>query len=558
MRARHAGARAALLAVVALAFADSSVVVLALPALLHEFGTSITAVAWVVTAYNLVLAVAAGALFRFARRFPSRELFRIGLLLFLLSSIGCGASGDLGLLIAFRSLQGLGGALVLAGSLPLAAGLGASPGQGRRAWAQATIFGAAVGPALGGALTQAFGWRAIFLVQAPVAAAAFVTMFGLAPAVEDEAEAGPTMAPRRRIAAGAGLALVSAALVGLLFLAVVMLIDVWHLRPIAAAGVVSAVPVAALLTQIAVREVGRAGAAAGLVLLAGGLAAAGFLPALSTIWLAAVLAVAGAGLGLVLPALTEVLLGGGSQSTSCALVVAIRHAGLVLGLVVLTPLFAADLSSAGNQAELRGVATVLDAPGSGGTKLKLAIDLVPALSHPPSDGVPRFAPLVASRHSAQITAIGHRLDSVVEATISRGFRRSFIAAALFALLAAPALWLAYARPARLRRERLAVALAVTAVAAFAGAEAALGAVSFGQRPRLLEPCVPHPSPAGAGAAQDQLLKQLDNLACALHTTREKLIVRVAGSSIAGRFASYLQGGIEAAAGLLKYVLGHIP
>ncbi len=108
------------------------------------------------------------------------------------------------------------------------------------------MIGAAVGPALGGALTQAFDWRAIFIAQVPLAAAAIAATFRAPAPVREEAGAGgATPARPSRWISGVALALISAALVGALFLAVVLMIDGWGHEPLLAAAVVSALPVGA-------------------------------------------------------------------------------------------------------------------------------------------------------------------------------------------------------------------------------------------------------------------------------------------------------------------------
>ena len=161
---------AAVGASVAVAFADSSIVVLALPELYTDFHASLVGVSWVITSYNLVVVVAAFALVPLVRRVHVRVVTRVGLALFTIGSIGCAAAWGLTDLIAFRCVQGLGGALVLAGALPMLGGLLGSPAGGARLWTATGTFGAALGPALGGVLTQLADWRAIFAVQAPIAA----------------------------------------------------------------------------------------------------------------------------------------------------------------------------------------------------------------------------------------------------------------------------------------------------------------------------------------------------------------------------------------------------
>ncbi|HKS96967.1 MAG TPA: MFS transporter, partial [Terriglobia bacterium] len=80
-------------------------------------------------------------------------------------------------LIAFRCVQGVGAAMLLAGSVALLSALAGSTARGVAVWTAAGTFGAALGPALGGVLTQLFDWRAIFVFQAPVALIALVAAF---------------------------------------------------------------------------------------------------------------------------------------------------------------------------------------------------------------------------------------------------------------------------------------------------------------------------------------------------------------------------------------------
>jgi MFS family permease len=160
------GLRRALVAVAAgLALADASIVALALPPILAEMDTTITGVAAIIGVYALVLAVAI---------WPAARL-RVGpwgFALFAAASLACGLAGSLGLLLVFRALQAAGGAAALLAAFSvLDAGESRS---GRRLWLGAALVGTAAGPAIGGALTEAFDWRAIFIVQAPLAAAAAI------------------------------------------------------------------------------------------------------------------------------------------------------------------------------------------------------------------------------------------------------------------------------------------------------------------------------------------------------------------------------------------------
>jgi MFS family permease len=144
-RLAKAAAATVVLASVAVAFADSSIVVLALPDLLGQFDVSIGSVAWVVTAYNLVLAIAALALVRVAPRLEARRLALIGGMVFLVASLACAVAPGVWSLVACRAAQGLGAALLLLGALPLTRALASTPVRGSALWTGAGVFGAALG-----------------------------------------------------------------------------------------------------------------------------------------------------------------------------------------------------------------------------------------------------------------------------------------------------------------------------------------------------------------------------------------------------------------------------
>ena len=184
------GTRRALVAVAAgLALADASIVALALPPILTEMHTTISGVAAIIGVYALVLAVAI---------WPASRL-RVGpwgFALFAIGSLGCGVAGSLPLLLFFRALSAVGGAAALISAFAL---LDAGESRsGRRLWLGAALIGTAAGPAIGGALTEVFDWRAIFLIQVPLAAAAALACLrpaktAMAPRAEPATE--PTSAP---------------------------------------------------------------------------------------------------------------------------------------------------------------------------------------------------------------------------------------------------------------------------------------------------------------------------------------------------------------------------
>jgi predicted MFS family arabinose efflux permease len=494
-------ALAALLTAVAVAFADSAIVVLALPDLLRQYDVSINAVAWVVTGYNVAVAVGAFALVAARRRYDAARLALIGSLVFAAASLGCALAPNVGTLIGFRSVQGLAAAALLVGSLPVLSWL--SP-RGTALWAGAGVFGAALGPALGGALTDVFSWRAIFYAQAPVG------LLGAAALVRRRGVPHPVFEPVHRIRLGAvALALFSAALVGLLFLAVVLLVDVWRLSPLGAGVVVSVIPLATLVAAPLAARAGSSAVVAGAILLAAGLAGMALLPSSDLVWIVAALGVAGLGFGLAMPRLT--------RSTAGATAVAIRHAGLVVGLLVITPLLTSDLEAAADRAKLRGIATVLDAPVPADAKVRLAIDLAPTFSRPARKELPDFERAVAGEHDPAITAIGRELDHVLQATVTRAFRDSFLAAALFALLAGI--------PAVSRRNRAAPVAALLVGVALVAAELVGGAGAYGARPKLLPPCASRPD-------QGAVLTAVDFLACRLGKSREQFVADTAAAGVA--------------------------
>ncbi len=235
-------------AAVAVAFADSSIVVLALPELYVGFETTIPRISWVISAYNVAVVVGVGvvALLPFARRARPARTAVVGLTIFLAASIACAVAGNLAWLVAGRTAQGVGAALLLGASLPLMAVLSGVQERAVAVWIGAGLLGTAVGPALGGLLTEAFNWRAIFAAQAPVAAAA------LAAALHARTRGLPRLRGRRAripLAAALGLVLLFAALVGALFLAVLLIITVWDYTPLAGASLVSVLPLAALVPR---------------------------------------------------------------------------------------------------------------------------------------------------------------------------------------------------------------------------------------------------------------------------------------------------------------------
>jgi predicted MFS family arabinose efflux permease len=424
----------AVCAAVAVAFADSSIVVLALPALYSAFGTSIVGVSWVITSYNLVVGVVAFLLVPVIRRLDAGKLSRAGLLLFCAGSVGCALSGTLPALIVCRCLQGAGAAMLLAGTLALLSALCRSRVRGVALWIAAGTFGAALGPALGGILTQLFNWRAIFVFQAPVALVALIAAF------ESHLQLESGRGGSVRVAANLGLGFIFGALVGALFLAVLLVITVWGLSPIAGAAAVSALPVLALAAGRLSGELSAwTAAAAGALLLAAGLIALALLPAISTAIVVAALALCGAGMGLAVPVLTRVTVEPDEGLVHAGTVtIGARHAGLVVALLLVAPLLSHDLQRGGHDALLGGAKVLLNADVPIRQQVPIALDLRSAVDHAPRGTVPDLAGPFDKHGAAHDERLRRVRDSLVGAlkdAITRSFRPALTLCAVLAALA---------------------------------------------------------------------------------------------------------------------------
>ena len=149
---------------------DVTIVNVALPDIQKDLGSSFEDLQWVVDAYALALAallLASGSLGDLLGR---KNIFVAGLVIFSSASLACGLSGSPAVLNFARAVQGTGGAMMFATALALIAQEFPANERGTAfgAWGATTGFAVAVGPVVGGALTDAFGWEWIFLVNVPV------------------------------------------------------------------------------------------------------------------------------------------------------------------------------------------------------------------------------------------------------------------------------------------------------------------------------------------------------------------------------------------------------
>jgi len=152
---------------------DVTIVQVALPTIQHDLHASFTDLQWVIDAYALTLSALILTSGTLADRIGRKRVFTGGVSLFALASLLCGLSSSATMLVLGRGLQGIGGAAMFATSLALIAQEFQGPERGSAiaVWG-ATVGGAvAIGPLIGGALTDALGWQWIFFVNLPVGAA---------------------------------------------------------------------------------------------------------------------------------------------------------------------------------------------------------------------------------------------------------------------------------------------------------------------------------------------------------------------------------------------------
>ena len=163
------GAQAVLLLSMLLASLGTSIANVGLPSLSDAFDAPFPQVKLVVVAYLVSLTATVLVAGRLGDRFGLKPMLLGGLAVFTASSVFCGLSGSLPLLIAARAAQGIGAAFLMTLSLALARQIAPSHRVGRAMGliASASALGTALGPALGGLLLAAFDWRSLFLAQAP-------------------------------------------------------------------------------------------------------------------------------------------------------------------------------------------------------------------------------------------------------------------------------------------------------------------------------------------------------------------------------------------------------
>jgi predicted MFS family arabinose efflux permease len=537
---------------VGLALADASVVTLALPPMLVDLDTTVEGVAAVIGVYTLVLAAALPGAAWLRGRVPDRVLGVAGFGLFAVAGALCATPDAIGSMLAFRVVQAVGAAGALVAGFAYL--------KGDRLWTAAAVFGTAVGPALGGALTQAFDWRAIFIAQVPLAlaaaAACLVTREEAADQVPERAGVRPvalraTLAGRR--GAVVALACLSAALTGVLFLLVLLLVSGWSVEPLAAAAAVSVLPVAAF-AGARIRGDAAVRASAGCALVGGGVLALAALPGSTAAWIIAPQLLAGVGMGMALPALAGELLPERTPRQAAGLL-SIRHAGITVALLLLAPVAAAQLDNAVADVRERGAALILDARLPPLDKIELAGPLVADLDPvDPRDALrraldaqaPRFADNPEQRR--EYARLTERADDTLLAGVDSAFRIAFLIAGGLALVGAVA---ALPRGARPRT----VALAATTAALALPVGYAVVQPRVEPEPVVIaDPCKDRTLPDTGGLqgfVQDQALAALDRAACRFGSSREELALALADENEARAYERAHGVDPRSAGGLLE-------
>ena len=464
--------------------------------------------------------------------------------LFAGGSLACGLADTLDVLLIARGVQAMGGAALLVTAYVLLS----SEEGGRRAWQLAVLLGTAAGPAIGGALTQAFGWRSIFLVQAPAVLLALPGCLTARDELDRAVEAGERPPPRRRrawhdveaegvvrprwaLGRAIALGLVSGAATAALFLTVLLLISGWGIEPLTAALAVTVMPLAALAMVPLRGSAGRARRGRRPARRGGQRCArlpphrVGRLddPAPAGRRRRDRARPAGAQPGACCPSATA------ATRRACS---SIRHVGIALVLLILAPIAQNELDSTLAETRERGAAIILDAPIDPRVKL----DIAPKLSESVETEDPRGGleqvftdgrSEVDEDERAAYDQLAERADEVLVAGVNDGFATAFLVGAGLALLAA-LLLLPVALGYSLAGARPALAVGAAVVAALAVGGYALAADSDSPPEVVIQdPCEDRDNPGSGGITgflQDAALVAVDEVACRVGSSREELVL----------------------------------
>ncbi|HXQ69149.1 MAG TPA: MFS transporter, partial [Pyrinomonadaceae bacterium] len=175
-----------------MAFIDGTVVNVALPFLQTSLNATAIGIQWVVEAYSLFLSallLVGGSL---GDRYGRRLIFNIGVVVFAIASAACGFAANIEQLIAARAVQGIGGALLVPGSLALISSCFNEKERGKAigTWSGFSAMTTAIGPVMGGWLVEHVSWRAVFFLNVPLALAVIVISVWRVPESREEDQKG--------------------------------------------------------------------------------------------------------------------------------------------------------------------------------------------------------------------------------------------------------------------------------------------------------------------------------------------------------------------------------
>ena len=162
---------------------DATIVATALPRMQADLHVGLTSLQWTINSYGIAFAAGIITAAALGDRYGRRRIFTIGLALFTIASAACALAPSAGELIAFRTVQGLGGAIVLPLSLTILTTAFPAERRGTIVGIYGGLAGLAVaaGPLVGGALTEGIGWHWIFWVNVPIGVAAVLLSLRLLP-----------------------------------------------------------------------------------------------------------------------------------------------------------------------------------------------------------------------------------------------------------------------------------------------------------------------------------------------------------------------------------------
>jgi EmrB/QacA subfamily drug resistance transporter len=165
---------------------DSTIVFVATPAIMTALHAGVNDVVWVTSAYLLAYAVPLLITGRLGDRFGPKNLYLVGLTVFTLSSVWCGLTSTIGVLIVARVFQGLGASMMTPQTMAVITRIFPATNRGKAMGLWGAVAGVAtlVGPVLGGVLVDTLGWEWIFFINAPVGVVGFLLAVRLVPRLE--------------------------------------------------------------------------------------------------------------------------------------------------------------------------------------------------------------------------------------------------------------------------------------------------------------------------------------------------------------------------------------